>query len=171
MRQLRCAWLVVILGVRVRVFSEWSRPRAVRSRPQALALVETVAVDATDAPRKVFHAKLTIPATPGDFVLLYPKWIPGEHGPTGPVVDTAGIYFRANGRALHWHRDPVDMYAYHVEVPQGVTSIDAAIDYLSPVEMPGNFSAGSSATDKLAVLSWNWLVLYPKGLAARMRLG
>ena len=83
--------------------------------------METVAVDATDAPRKVFHASLTIPATPGDFVLLYPKWIPGEHGPTGPVVDTAGIYFRANGRVLHWHRDPVDMYAYHVEVPQGVT--------------------------------------------------
>ncbi len=99
--------------------------------------METLAVDATEAPRKVFHAKLTIPATAGDFVLLYPKWIPGEHGPTGPVVDTAGIYFRANGRALAWHRDPVDMYAYHVEVPPGVTSIEATIDYLSPVEMPG----------------------------------
>ena len=64
---------------------------------------------------------------------------------------------------LAWHRDPVDMYAYHVEVPPGVTSIEAAIDYLSPVEMPGSFSSGSSATEKLAVLSWNWLVLYPKG--------
>ena len=64
---------------------------------------------------------------------------------------------------FNWHRDPVDMYAYHVEVPQGVSSIEATIDYLSPVEMPGGFSAGSSATDKLAVLSWNWLVLYPKG--------
>jgi predicted metalloprotease with PDZ domain len=82
------------------------------------------------------------------------------------VVDTAGIYFRANGQALPWHRDPVDMYAYHVEVPQGVTSIDASIDYLSPVEMPGGFSEGSSATDKLAVLSWNWMVLYPKGLGS-----
>jgi len=126
-------------------------------------MVETVAVDATDAPRKVFHARLTIPAKSGDLVLLYPKWIPGEHGPTGPVVDTAGIYFRANGRTLNWHRDPVDMYAFHVEVPQGVASIDAALDYLSPVEMPGGFSAGSSATEKLAVLSWNWMVLYPKG--------
>ena len=64
---------------------------------------------------------------------------------------------------LNWHRDPVDMYAFHVEVPQGVSSIEAALDYLSPVEMPGGFSAGSSATEKLAVLSWNWLVLYPKG--------
>jgi predicted metalloprotease with PDZ domain len=128
--------------------------------------VETLVVDATDAPRKIFHAKLSIPATPGDFVLLYPKWIPGEHGPTGPVVDTAGIYFRAGGRVLNWHRDPLDMYAFHVEVPQGVTSIDATIDYLSPIEMPNNFSAGSSATEKLAVLSWNWLVLSPKGLGS-----
>ena len=163
MRQLRCAWLVVILAS-ASAFSQSGPTQSSSIRTSGFSLVETVAVDATDAPRKVFHASLTIPATPGDFVLLYPKWIPGEHGPTGPVVDTAGIYFRANGQALPWHRDPVDMYAYHVEVPQGVTSIDAAIDYLSPVEMPGGFSEGSSATDKLAVLSWNWMVLYPKGL-------
>jgi hypothetical protein len=163
MRQLRCAWLVVILAS-ASAFSQSGPAQSSSIRTSGFSVVETVAVDASDARRKVFHASLTIPAIPGDFVLLYPKWIPGEHGPTGPVVDTAGIYFRANGQALPWHRDPVDMYAYHVEVPQGVTSIDAAIDYLSPVEMPGGFSEGSSATDKLAVLSWNWMVLYPKGL-------
>jgi predicted metalloprotease with PDZ domain len=139
-------------------------------RTSGFKLVETLAVDATEAPRKVFHARLTIPATPGDFVLLYPKWIPGEHGPSGPVVDTAGIYFRVHqdanqGRTLAWHRDPVDMFAFHVDVPEGVTSIDAALDYLAPTE-GGGFSAGASSTDKLAVLSWNWLVLYPKGSAS-----
>jgi predicted metalloprotease with PDZ domain len=138
-------------------------PQSGSIRTSGFAVMETLSVDATDAPRKVFHARMTIPATPGDFVLMYAKWIPGEHGPTGPVVDTAGMYFFANGNALAWHRDPVDMYAYHVEVPAGVNSIDATLDYLSPVEAPGNFSAGSSATEKLAVLSWNWVVLYPKG--------
>jgi predicted metalloprotease with PDZ domain len=165
MRKLRCACLVMILGV-ASAFAQSGPAQSSSIRTSGFAVVETLAVDATEAPRKVFHARLTIPATPGDFVLLYPKWIPGEHGPTGPVVDTAGIYFRANGRVLNWHRDLVDMYAYHVEVPAGVTSIDASLDYLSPVEMPGNFSAGSSATEKLAVLSWNWTVLYPKGYAS-----
>jgi predicted metalloprotease with PDZ domain len=162
MRQLRCAWLVVILGIASAV-SQSGPAQNSSIRTSGFSLVETLAVDATDAPRKVFHARLTIPAAPGEFVLLYPKWIPGEHGPSGPLVDTAGIYFRANGQALPWHRDPVDMYAYHVMVPPGVTSIEAAIDFLSPVEMPGGYSAGSSATEKLAVVSWNWLVLYPKG--------
>ena len=139
-------------------------------RTSGFKLVETLAVDATEAPRKVFHARLTIPATPGDFVLLYPKWIPGEHGPSGPVVDTAGIYFRVHqgadqGRPLAWHRDPVDMYAFHVDVPEGVAAIDVALDFLAPTE-GGGFSAGASSSDKLAVLSWNWLVLYPKGLGS-----
>ena len=166
MRQLRRAWLVAVLGAILGTpfsFSQTGSTQSSSIKTSGFSLVETLAVDASEAPRKVFHARLTIPAEAGDFVLLYPKWIPGEHGPTGPVVDTAGIYFRANGHELNWYRDSVDMYAFHVEVPQGVTSIDAALDYLSPVEMPGNFSAGSSATEKLAVLSWNWLVLYPKG--------
>jgi predicted metalloprotease with PDZ domain len=154
--------LMAILGATF-AFSQSGPATSSTIKTSGFSIVETLSVDATDAPRKVFHAKITIPATPGDFVLVYPKWIPGEHGPTGPIVDTAGIYFRANGRALTWYRDPVEMYAYHVDVPQGVSSIEASIDYLSPVEMPGGFSAGSSATEKLAVLSWNWLMLYPQG--------
>jgi len=162
MRQVFLAGLVAVFGF-ASAFSQSGPAQSSSIKTSGFAVVETLAVDATDAPRKVFHARLTIPATPGDLVLSYPKWIPGEHGPTGPVVDTAGIYFRANGQTLRWHRDPLDMYAYHVEVPQGVTAIDAWLDYLSPIETPGGFSAGSSATEKLAVLSWNWMVLYPQG--------
>ncbi len=162
MRKLQCAWLVMFFGI-ASGLSQSGPAQSSTIKTTGFSVVETLAVDATDAPRKVFHAKLTIPAEAGDFVLLYPKWIPGEHGPTGPLVDTAGIYFRADGHTLNWHRDPVDMFAFHVEVPKGVSSIEATLDYLSPVEMPGGFSAGSSATEKLAVLSWNWLVLYPKG--------
>jgi len=58
----------------------------------------TLSVDATDAPRKIFHAQLNIPATPGTLTLLYPKWIPGEHGPTGPIQNLTGLKFSANGQ-------------------------------------------------------------------------
>ena len=65
----------------------------------------TIALDATDAPRKIFHAQLTIPATAGTLTLYYPKWIPGEHAPSGPVVDLAGLKFTGNGQFLKWRRD------------------------------------------------------------------
>jgi predicted metalloprotease with PDZ domain len=123
----------------------------------------TISVDATAAPRKIFHASLKIPATPGDLTLYYPKWIPGEHAPDGPVVDLAGLKFSAGGQALKWRRDLLDGWTLHVEVPAGVTEVDAELDYLSPATLESGFSAGSSATDKLAVLSWNQVLLYPKG--------
>ena len=197
------AWLAMVLaacGLLSQTAAAQSAAAAEAVRSSGFKLMETLAVDAGDAPRKFFHARITIPATPGDFVLLYPKWIPGEHGPSGPVVDTAGIYFRvhegaARGTALHpstptagshpskpntgslgtpgtpgtplaWHRDPQDMYAFHVQVPAGVTAIEATLDYMSPVGTSGGFSAGTSASDKLAVLSWNWVVLYPKGIGS-----
>jgi predicted metalloprotease with PDZ domain len=123
----------------------------------------TISVDATAAPRKIFHATLKIPATPGDLTLYYPKWIPGEHAPDGPVVDLAGVFFKANGQTLKWRRDTLDGFTIHVEVPQGVSEVQADLDFLSPATFEGGFSAGSSATAKLAVISWNQLLLYPKG--------
>src|SRR5512146_1772405 len=104
---------------------------------QAKAPSLTLAVDATEAPRKIFHAKLTIPATPGTLTLYYPKWIPGEHAPDGPVVDLAGLKFTGNGQTLNWRRDLTDMYTLHVEVPAGVTSVEASLDYLSPAGSRG----------------------------------
>jgi len=162
MRKLFSASLMAFFGI-ASAFSQSGPALSSTIKTSGFSIVETLAVDATDAPRKIFHARMTIPAKAGDFVLVYPKWIPGEHGPTGPIADTAGLYFHANGHTLNWHRDPVDMYAYHIEVPQGTASIEASFDYLTPVEMPGGFSAGSSSTEKLAILSWNWLVLYPQG--------
>ena len=123
----------------------------------------TLAVDATTASRKIFHASLKIPATPGDLVLYYPKWIPGEHAPDGPVIDLAGLKFLAGGKILKWRRDLLDGFTLHVEVPAGATEITAELDFLSPATFEGGFSAGSSATDKLAIISWNQVLLYPKG--------
>jgi len=125
----------------------------------------TLEVDARDAARKIFHARLQIPATPGPLTLLYPKWLPGEHGPTGPIADVAGPRITAAGKPLPWTRDPVEMYAVSVEVPSGAGSVDVAFDYLSPAAA-GGFSSGASATAMLSVISWNQLLVYPRGADA-----
>jgi predicted metalloprotease with PDZ domain len=131
--------------------------RAQPPRPIALE------VDAREAPKKIFHARLTIPAAPGPLTLVYPKWIPGEHGPSGPIADLAGLKMSAGGREVPWNRDPEDMFAFHVEVPAGAAAIDVALDYLSPGVDEGKFSSAASATANLAVITWNTLALAPQG--------
>jgi len=123
----------------------------------------TLSVDATDAPRKIFHVRLTIPAKPGSLTLYYPKWIPGEHGPTGPIQDVAGLKFTAGGKTLTWRRDLLDGWTFHVEVPAGASSIEASLDFISPAGSEGIYTGGATATDKMAVLNWNDVLLYPAG--------
>src|SRR3989442_15394024 len=123
----------------------------------------TISLDATEAPRKIFHAHLTIPASPGTLTLYYPKWIPGEHGPTGLIQNLAGLKFTANGRILKWRRDLLDGWTIHVEVPPGAASMEAALDFISPTGPDGLYTGGASATDKMAVISWNTMLLYPAG--------
>ncbi len=117
-------------------------------------------VDATDAPHRVLHAHLVIPVRPGPATLWYPKWIPGEHGPTGPLTQVAGLKITANGAPLSWSRDLRDMYAFHVDVPKGATELAVDLDFLDPVA-GGQFTAGGSMTPQLAVISWNTVLLYP----------
>ncbi len=130
----------------------------------------TLAVDLTDAPRKILHAQETIPVRPGPMTLVYPKWIPGEHGPTGPIDNQAGFVISAsngsgNGQNIKWERDKVDMYAYHIVVPAGVTSLNLKMDFLATAAAQG-FSAGASTSANLALLSWNSVVVYPEGAKA-----
>ena len=134
------------------------------SRAATAAPHINIALDATDAPRKILHAQLTIPTTPGTMTLYYPKWIPGEHAPSGPAIDLTGLKFTANGQFLKWRRDLADNWAIHVEVPSGAQEVHASLDYLEPGESEQSmFSAGSSATQKMLVISWNQVLLYPKG--------
>src|SRR5688500_6605546 len=91
-----------------------------------------VAVDATDAPRRLFHSHLTIPATAGATRLVLAKWIPGEHGPTGPIVDIANLRITANGGRVEWRRDPLDMFVFHADVPRGASALEVDLSYLSP---------------------------------------
>jgi predicted metalloprotease with PDZ domain len=123
----------------------------------------TLTVDATEAPRKIFHARMSIPTTAGTLTLYYPQWIPGEHGPTGPIQALAGLKFTGNGQILKWRRDLLDGWTFHVEVPTGVANVDASLDFISPAGPEGIYTAGASATDKMSVLSWNTVLLYPAG--------
>jgi predicted metalloprotease with PDZ domain len=120
----------------------------------------TLTVDLTDAPRKILHATEVMPVTPGPLTVVYPKWIPGEHGPTGPIENMAGFFITANGQPVKWERDKVDMFAYHLTVPQGATQIEMKIDFLASSALSG-FSAGGSTSQNLALLSWNTLLVYP----------
>jgi predicted metalloprotease with PDZ domain len=133
--------------------------------PQPKLAPIDLAVDATDAARGVLHAHMTLPARPGELALLYPKWIPGEHGPTGPLVNVAGLRVRAAGSEIPWRRDSESMYEVRVTVPAGASSVDVDLDFAAPSGGDG-FSFGGSSTSNLAVLSWNQVLLYPKGFAA-----
>lgn len=123
-------------------------------------------VDATQAPMKIIHTVMVMPVHPGPLTLYYPKWIPGEHAPDGPIANLTGLKITANGQRVPWRRDLVDMFAFHLTVPAGVTELNVALDYIEPKVISG-FSAGASATDKLVVISWNQNLLYPAGATAQ----
>ncbi len=124
-----------------------------------------LALDLRDAPRKILHARLVIPVKPGPLTLAYPQWIPGEHSPSGPIDNLAGLVISANGQVLKWRRDDVNMFAIHVTVPGGVSKLDTSLDFLATAA-PTGFSAGASTGPNLAVVSWNEVALYPEGAPA-----
>ena len=122
-----------------------------------------VDVDLTEAPRRILHAHLRMPVVPGPLSLYYPKWIPGEHAPNGPITDMAGLKLEAGDKTLTWRRDPADMFAFRCQVPDGASELKVALDFLEPPTQTTGFTSAASTTDKLAILSWNQVVLYPKG--------
>ncbi|OWK45384.1 M61 family metallopeptidase [Fimbriiglobus ruber] len=127
-------------------------------QPDAKTPPITLDVDVSEAPQKIYHARLVIPATPGPLTLYYPKWIPGTHGPSGPVAEVAGLKIQAGGKPVAWKRDDTEMFTFHCTVPEGATSIEVALDWLAAGR--GGFG---TTTDHIAVVRWNELLLYPKG--------
>ncbi|HEX3373993.1 MAG TPA: M61 family peptidase [Edaphobacter sp.] len=110
-----------------------------------------ITADLSEAPRKLYHAEVDIPVKPGPVALTTPKWIPGNHRPTGPVDEITGVVFTANGKVLPWRRDDEDLYQFHVTVPAGVTTLHAHLDCIVTARL----------SQKLAVLEWEKLLLYP----------
>jgi predicted metalloprotease with PDZ domain len=125
----------------------------------------TLSLDASQVAQRILHVSSEIPVAPGPLTLLYPKWIPGEHGPTGPLANLVDLHLSAGGKEVAWERDPVEMYALHVVIPAGATRLSTQADFLFPGE-GGSFSSGPGATDALAVISWNTVALYPQGTPA-----
>jgi predicted metalloprotease with PDZ domain len=130
------------------------------SMAQAPASPIVLHVDLTDAPRRLLHAHMQIPVSSGPLTLEYPQWIPGDHRPTGPIDNLSGIRVRANGQDLSWRRDDVDMYAFHVDVPSGVTTLDVSLDFLATPGDTGSDEDQATSPD-MTVLEWNSVVLYP----------
>jgi predicted metalloprotease with PDZ domain len=119
-------------------------------------------VDATGVNDRVFNVHETIPIKGRNLTLLYPEWLPGTHSPSNPVVELAGLLVTANGKRISWLRDPVNMYAFHIETPQGATSLDIDFQFLAPLDPKrGRISA------KFADVTWNSVLLYPAGYFSR----
>jgi len=124
-----------------------------------------LAVDATDLHHHVFSVVETIPVVQARWLtLLYPKWVPGTHEPAGPLAALAGLTISARGQELSWQRDTVNLYAFHVNVPPGVTLLQVKFQYLSP---PSPQEGDVVMTDAMLDLQWHQEVLYPAGFDAK----
>lgn len=120
-------------------------------------------VDASHAPLGILHSHLAIPVSPGPLTLFYPKWIPGLHEPAGPIANVSGLHFFAGQKEIPWQRDLLDVFAFHVTIPVGASQLDLSFDYLEPTGFGG--PAAGMTTEKLMVLNWYQVVLYPDKVA------
>ncbi len=143
----------------------WCRFKILLSLLIALTSVSAVAqsstiqitADLSDAPRKLYHAEVDLPVTAGPLTLTTPKWIPGNHRPTGPADSITGVVFTVDGRPIPWRRDDVDLYQFHVTIPPGTTTLHAHLDCIVTARV----------TQKMAVLEWEKLLLYPANIPVR----
>src|SRR5262249_47489548 len=125
----------------------------------------TLDVDVTDLDRGIFQVHEVIPISGnGPVTLLYPRWLPGNHSPSGPIEKVAAITITANGQPVQWVRDPVDVYAFHVTPPAGAHALDVHFQYLSPTQTD---QGRVTATPDMVDLQWNTVALYPAGYFAR----
>jgi len=151
-----------VLCADVRRWCRWTLSLSIFSlAPILAAQAIRLHVDLTDAPRNIYHAHLQIPTHGGDLSLVFPKWIPGNHRPSGPIAALTGIHIKAAGHELSWRRDEMEMYEFHVSVPAGVDTLNVSLDALTAQDSAGG--SGPAASDNLLDLNWNAVVLYPKG--------
>lgn len=125
----------------------------------------TLDVNATDTQQSIFRVRESIPVQAGEMTLLYPKWIPGDHAFNPNTLDKlAGLVITANGQRIPWLRDKYDVYAFKVDVPQGVATFDLSFQWLSArTPAQGSFLM----TNRILDINWNHVSLYPAGYYSR----
>jgi predicted metalloprotease with PDZ domain len=134
-------------------------PVAARAENASAAFV--LVVDASRAPvTGIVHVHETMPVTPGTFDFAYPRWVPGEHGPEGPIQNVGGLTVTEGGKIVEWSRDLSDLNEFHVAVPPGVSSIDVDFDYLGSKD--GTYGEARLATGTILAINWNQFLLYPQ---------
>lgn len=121
-------------------------------------------VDATDIAHRIFRVHETVPAQAGPLTLLYPQWLPGNHSPTGAIDKLAGLVVKANGKVIPWKRDPLNVYAFHVDVPQGANEVQVEFQFLSAQDAR---QGRVVMTPEMLNLQWNSVSVYPAGYVAR----
>jgi predicted metalloprotease with PDZ domain len=145
----------LVLSLGVLVLAPCSRESA-----RAGGVAITLQLDASKAPsQNVVFTRETIPVTPGKLVLYYPQWLPGQHMPAGPIANFTGLTMSAGGVPLAWHREPTDMFAFDVNVPPGVASIEVSATYLGATF--GRYASARLATPNMLVVTWDQNLLYP----------
>ncbi len=120
-------------------------------------------VDATDLGQRVFKVRQTVPVQAGLQRFHYPAWLPGNHSPTGQIEKLAGLVISGNGQRLDWVRDPLDVYTFNVQVPEGVSELRMDFQFLSPTD---SAQGRTVMTPNMLNLQWNAMLLYPAGHAA-----
>jgi predicted metalloprotease with PDZ domain len=127
------------------------------SAQDASAPAMTLVVDETQAARRIAFVHEEISVRPGTLALAYPRWIPGEHGPTGPIEQLAALRVRSGTATLPWTRDPEDIYTIHIEIPPKTDRISVDFDTLLE----------NTISDHQLLEAWNTVVLYPQGIDKR----
>ena len=167
---------IAIAATAVLAFGAAGQPRGVplppaTPEPRDVPYMGVIAldVDASDVTRGIFRVRERVPvAEAGPLTLLYPEWLPGKHGPRGAINLLSGIEMRANGERLAWRRDPVNVYAFHVDVPSGAAALDLTFQFVSPTQ-PNQ--GRIVATREMLNLQWEMVVLYPAGhYASQIRI-
>ncbi len=136
--------------------------------PLSIHAVDTtpisITVDASEVNQHRIEARMVFPVKPGPLTLLYPKWLPGTHGPGGPIGRLGGLKLSAGGKPVAWQRDPLEMFAFNCQVPDGATELEIQLPYvLTNSQEPFDVSIGVVASPHVAIINWNALLVYPKG--------
>lgn len=155
--------LAAALALALVATTPWSVRAQIAPAPSVSAAADyrgtlTLNVDLTDLDHRIFKVRESLPVTAGPLKLWYPQWLPGNHAPRGPIEALTGLVITGNGQRIEWTRDPLDVYAFNITVPEGVTSLDLAFQFASPVVKD---QGRIVATPEIVGLQWNTVVLYP----------